>query len=146
MGTSAPDAHPDHRARHSRHRRGIHRHHDDRAAIVQVEVDPSGLLRLFVLSLGLGLAMSALAANTTIVFKHRGAVVVLALHLAAAYLLTFMVPMLDWPEWVNRLSVFHAFGKPVHRVAVAESTVIIALAGPGLLLAFILTARSRKVP
>ncbi|GAA1757730.1 hypothetical protein GCM10009747_15520 [Agromyces humatus] len=28
----------------------------------------------------------------------------------------------------------------------AESTVILALAGPGLVLAFLLTARSRKVP
>ncbi|WP_156401578.1 hypothetical protein [Agromyces sp. Soil535] len=55
--------------------------------------------------------------------------------------------MLDWPEWVNRLSVFHAFGNPyIEWPTFAESTVIVALAGPGLLLAFILTARSRKVP
>ncbi|WP_448811837.1 ABC transporter permease subunit [Agromyces bauzanensis] len=117
------------------------------AAAVDVEVDWAGLGRLFVISLALGLAMSALAAIATVVFKSRGAVVVLALYLGAAYLLTFVVPMLGWPDWLNGLSVFHAFGNPyLEWPTLAESTVIIALAGPGLILAFILTARSRKVP
>lgn len=117
------------------------------AAAVNIQVDPAGLGRLFAVSLALGLAMSALAAIATVVFKNRGAVVVLALYLGAAYLLTFMVPTLGWPDWVNHFSVFYAFGNPyIEWPTPAESTVIIALAGPGLLLAFILTARSRKVP
>lgn len=117
------------------------------AAAVEVEVDPAGVGRLLVVALALGLAMSALAAIATVVFKNRGAVVALAVYLGAAYLLTFVVPMLEWPEWLTRLSVFHAFGNPyLEWPTLAQATVIIALAGPGLLLAFVLTARSRKVP
>lgn len=117
------------------------------AAAVDVEADPSSLGRLFVVALALGLAMSALAALATVAFKNRGAVVALSLYLGAAYLLTFVVPMLGWPDWLNRLSVFHAFGNPyIEWPTPAESTVIIVLAGPGLALAFLLTARSRKVP
>ncbi|GAA4378349.1 hypothetical protein [Agromyces bauzanensis] len=55
-------------------------------------------------------------------------------------------PMLGWPDWLNRPSVFHASGNPgLGWPTLAQATVIITLAGPGLVLAFVLTARSRKV-
>ena len=72
---------------------------------------------------------------------------VLTIYLSAAYLLTFIVPMLEWPEWINRLSIFTAFGNPyLAWPGFADALVILVLAAPGTLLAFIVTARSQKSP
>lgn len=80
-------------------------------------------------------------------FRHRSAVLALTVYLTAAYLLTFIVPMLDWPEWINRLSVFTAFGNPyLEWPTLLDSLVIVGLAGPGLALSFMVTARSPKAP
>ena len=117
------------------------------AGLIGIEADPQGLLRLAVTALALGLAMSALAAITTAVFRRKGAVVVLGVYVGASYLLTFVVPMLGWPDWVNRLSVFFAFGNPyLEWPALDESVAILLLAGPGLVLAVLLTSRSPKLP
>jgi ABC-2 type transport system permease protein len=36
----------------------------------------------------------------------------MSLYLGASYLLTLFVPMLGWPDWLNRLSIFWAMGRP----------------------------------
>lgn len=117
------------------------------AGTIGIGVDTDGLFRLTTMALLLGLAMIALGALTTVAFKHRSAVLVLSIYLGAAYLLGYIVPMLGWPEWVGRLSMFTAFGSPyLEWPQLIDVMVILTLAGPGLVLAYLASARSRKVP
>lgn len=115
------------------------------AASIDVGVDLDGLIRLTTSSLVLGVAMIALSAIVTVLFTQRSAVLMLSIYLAVSYILLYVAPMLEWPPWVGRLSLFTAFGNPyIEWPTLLESSVILALAGPGLLLAFVLTTRSRK--
>ena len=45
-------------------------------------------------------------------FRSSVAVTLLAVYVGAAYLLTWMIPIFGWPGWLNRLSIFDAFGHP----------------------------------
>lgn len=115
------------------------------AQAVGVGVEIDGMLRLTAMSLALGLAMIALCSLVTSVFRQRSTVLVLSMYLAAAYLLIYIVPMLEWPEWIGRLSIFTAFGTPyLEWPTVLDAITILTLAGPGLVLAYLLSARSRK--
>lgn len=115
------------------------------AQAVGVGVEIDGMLRLTAMSLALGLTMIALCSLVTSVFRQRSTVLVLSMYLAAAYLLIYIVPMLEWPEWIGRLSIFTAFGTPyLEWPTVLDAITILTLAGPGLVLAYLLSARSRK--
>jgi hypothetical protein len=35
-----------------------------------------------------------------------------SLYIAASWIVVFMAPYLEWPEWIQRLSIFDAFGHP----------------------------------
>jgi hypothetical protein len=74
------------------------------------------------------------------------AVTVLAVYVGAAYLLTWMIPIFDWPDWLNRLSVFDAFGHPYQEwPGGASLLVLVVLAVPGSVIAARIAERTPKV-
>jgi ABC-2 type transport system permease protein len=79
---------------------------------IDSSVDAAGVGRLLAMSLLLGWGIAALAATAVAAFRSGVAVTLLAVYVGAAYLLTWMIPIFDWPAWVSRLSVFEAFGHP----------------------------------
>ena len=68
---------------------------------------------------------NVVAFGALLVFPRRGEALVLALYLGIAYVLTYVVPMLNWPE-------------------PADAVLLFALAGPGLVLVALITARGPK--
>lgn len=116
------------------------------AAAVDVGVDAAGLARTALDCLLLGLAIGSVAALVVAVFRAGAAVTVLAVFLGASYLLGILVPLLDWPEWVSRLSVFGAFGHPYLEWPPWSGTaLLLTLAVPGGLVAAALAERTPKV-
>lgn len=75
-------------------------------------LDPVGLARLTAVCGLFGAALGGIAALVVAWVRRPAAVIVLATVLATSYLLTMLVALLDWPEWLNRLSAFWAFGHP----------------------------------
>jgi ABC-2 type transport system permease protein len=76
------------------------------------DVDAGGLFRVSVMSLALALTLAALSAVLVRIFQRRSVILALSIYVAAAWLITFMQPYLEWPSWVLQLSIFHAFGRP----------------------------------
>ena len=75
-------------------------------------LDPVGLARLTAVCVLFGAALGGIAALVVAWVRRPAAVVLLATVLVASYLLTMLVALFDWPEWLNRLSAFWAFGHP----------------------------------
>ncbi|WP_275868277.1 hypothetical protein [Knoellia sp. 3-2P3] len=74
------------------------------------------------------------------------AIPVLAVFLATSSLLGLMTPMLEWPEWVGRLSVFAALGHPYLEWPAAGGLVLmVGLFAGGVLLAGVVAERTPKV-
>lgn len=116
------------------------------ASAVDVGVDAAGLARTALDCVLLGLAIGAVAALVVAVFRTGAAVTVLAVFLGASYLLGVLVPLLEWPAWVNRLSVFGAFGHPYLEWPPWSGTIVLlVLAVPGSLAAAALAERTSKV-
>lgn len=93
-----------------------------------------------------GAALGGVAAIVAAWLRRGVAVTVLAVVVAASYLVSYLVPFLDWPDWLNRLSVFWAFGQPyLDWPSAARLTVLLALAIPGAAIAAALAARTPKV-
>jgi ABC-2 type transport system permease protein len=82
------------------------------AAAVGVPMDATGLLRLALGCLLLGLALAGVASLLVVLLRSSVTVTALAIFVGLSYLLGLMGPMLRWPDWVSRLSVFTAFGHP----------------------------------
>lgn len=80
--------------------------------LVGGSLDPAGFARLTAMCALFGAALGALAAVFVAWVRRPAAVTVLATFVVASYMLTFLVALLDWPEWLSRLSVFWAFGHP----------------------------------
>ena len=113
---------------------------------VDGEVDAAGMGRLVVMGVLLGWAIAALAAIAVAAFRSSVAVTVLAVYVGAAYLLTWMIPIFDWPDWLNRLSIFDAFGHPYQEwPGGAGLLVLIVLAVPGSVIAARIAERTPKV-
>jgi ABC-2 type transport system permease protein len=81
-------------------------------AAVGNELDAAGLARLTLDSILLTGAVAGVAALVMALVPTAAAVTTLAVVVGASYLLVLLVPMLGWPEWINRLSVFGAFAHP----------------------------------
>lgn len=74
------------------------------------------------------------------------AVIVLAVFVGASFLLSYLAPMFDWPDWVNRLSVFAAFGHPYLEWPPWQGLAVLAvLAIPGALAAAAIAERTPKM-
>lgn len=110
-------------------------------------VDAAGVGRLLSIGLLLGWSVAALAAICVAAFRSGVAVTVLALYVGAAYLLTWLIPMFEWPAWVSRLSIFEAFGHPYQEwPAWGGIVLLLVLAVPGSLLAARIAEHTPKVP
>jgi ABC-2 type transport system permease protein len=113
---------------------------------IDSSVDAAGVARLLAMSLLLGWAIAALAAIAVAAFRSGVAVTILAVYVGAAYLLTWMIPIFDWPAWVSRLSVFEAFGHPYQEWPPgAGLLVLVVLAAAGSALAAGVAERTPKV-
>jgi ABC-2 type transport system permease protein len=82
------------------------------AAAVGVSTDVAGVLRLALGCLLLGVALAGVASLLVVLLRTPVTVTALAIFVGLSYLLGLMGPMLHWPDWVSRLSVFTAFGHP----------------------------------
>lgn len=116
------------------------------AAAVGATLDAAGLGRLAAGCVLLGAALGSVAAVVVAVVRRPVAVTVMAVVIGASYLHSYLVPLFDWPDWLNRLSVFWAFGHPYLGWPPASGlAVLVLLAGPGALLAAALAERTPKV-
>lgn len=105
-----------------------------------------GLLRLTAITVLLGMALGAVAAVAVAWLRSGLAVTVLAVFAGASYLLTYLVQLFGWPDWVTRLSVFGAFGRPYLEFPTAAGFAVLGgLAVAGTLLAAAVAQRSPKV-
>jgi len=116
------------------------------AAAVAAELDASGLGRVAVACLLLGAALGAVAAVVVAALRSGASVTALAVYIGASYLLVYLVPLFDWPDWVNRLSVFSAFGHPyLEWPPLGGIAVLVSLAVAGGVLAAAIAERTPKV-
>ena len=117
------------------------------AVAVGGSVDPLGVARMVAAGLLFGAALAAVAAVAVAVVRRSVAVTVLAVVVGASYLLAYLVPVLGWPDWLNRVSVFWAFGHPYLRLPpVSGLVVLVVLAVAGSVAAAALAERTSKVP
>lgn len=116
------------------------------AVAVGLRVDVAGLVRLGLGSLLLGLALAGVASLLVVLLRTGITVTALAIFVGLSYLLGLMAPMLGWPDWVGRLSVFTAFGHPYREWPPMGGTlVLLLLALGGTALAAALAERTPKV-
>jgi putative exporter of polyketide antibiotics len=109
-------------------------------------VDAVGAGRMVAVSLLFGVALAAVAAVAVAVVRRPVAVTLLAVLVGASYLIALLVPMLGWPDWLTRMSVFWAFGHPYLRLPSASGlAVLLVLAVAGSLGAAALAERTPKV-
>jgi ABC-2 type transport system permease protein len=108
--------------------------------------DVGGLGRVALECVLLGAALGAVAAILVAWLRRGAAMRVLAVVVGASYLLGYFVPMFGWPDWLNRLSVFWAFGQPyLEWPASSGLATMLVLAVPGALLAAAIAERTVKV-
>lgn len=116
------------------------------SVIVGAEVSAAGLLRVAVMCVVLAWAVGALAAVAVVVLRNAAAVTLVAVYVAFAYLLTWLIPMFDWPTWTERLSVFAAFSHPYREWPATGSLILlVAIAVLGSVAAAVLAERTPKV-
>jgi ABC-2 type transport system permease protein len=105
-----------------------------------------GVARVLVGCALLGAAMAGLAAVAVAVLRSGLAVVALSVYLGASYILGLLVSLYDWPQWVNRISVFGALGHPyLGWPPVSGTLVLVGLAVAGLAGGAALAERTPKV-
>ncbi|MGE5131782.1 MAG: ABC transporter permease subunit [Gemmatimonadota bacterium] len=115
------------------------------AAAVGAPLSGPGLLRLAIVTVLLGAALGGVAALVVAWLRSGLAVTLLAVLVAASYLLTYLAQLFGWPGWTGRLSVFGAFGRPYLELPAAGGLVFLgALAVLGAGLAATVASRSPK--
>lgn len=108
-------------------------------------VDPAGLARLAADTLLITAALAATAALVVAWLRSTAAVAALAVFVAASYLLVYLVPLFAWPDWVNRVTIFGAYGNPYLEMPPAGGLILLAgMAAVGGLLAAAVAAHSPK--
>lgn len=98
------------------------------------DVSWPGAARVVVGCALLGAAVAGVAVVAVTVLRNGLAVIVLSIYLGMSYLLSLLVTLYGWPDWVNRLSVFGALGHPYLEWPVLGGTVVLlvlAVAGIG---------------
>ena len=114
--------------------------------LVGTDVSVAGLGRVAALCLLLGWAVGALATVLVVLLRSTLAVTVLAVYVGFAYLLTWMIPMFDWPAWTERLSIFAAFGHPYREwPGIGSIVLLLAIAVVGSVGGAMLAERTPKV-
>jgi len=116
------------------------------AAAVELDLDWSGVARLAADCVLLGAALGGVAAVVVAAFRHGAGVTVFAVLMTASYLQGYLAKMFDWPTWVERYSVFSAFGNPyVEWAGLGETILLLTLAVGGAVLAAAIAERTPKV-
>ncbi|MGB7981953.1 MAG: ABC transporter permease subunit [Candidatus Nanopelagicales bacterium] len=117
------------------------------AASVGSPLDPAAVARLAAVGVLFGAALAAVAAIVVALVRRPLAVTVMAVLVGASYLLAWLVPTLQWPNWLNKLSVFWAFGHPyLAWPSTAQVLILLVLAGAGTVAAGAIADRTAKVP
>ena len=109
-------------------------------------LDVAGLGRTAVECVLLGAALGAVAAVLVAWLRRSAAMRVLAVVVGTSYVMGYVIPLFDWPDWLNRLSVFWAFGQPyLEWPGSGRLATMLLLAVPGALLAATIAERTSKV-
>lgn len=82
------------------------------AAAVDAPLNLAGLLRTIPITLILGLAILGLGALLVAWMPTATSVILLSALTFASYLLGFVIPLFDLPDWTMSLSLFGAYGQP----------------------------------
>jgi ABC-2 type transport system permease protein len=115
------------------------------AAVVGSSLDAAGVARTIVGAALLGAALGAVASVAVAAVRRTAAVTVLAVIVGAMYLVSYLVPIFGWPEWLNRLSVFWAFGHPYLEWPTSGWVVLLVMALVGGACAAAIAERTPKV-
>lgn len=116
------------------------------AASVGLHLDVGGIWRLLADSVLFGAALGGLAAIVVATFRRGLAVTVLGIVVGASYLQGYLASIFEWPGWVERSSLFIAFGNPyVEWAGSGEALLLLTLAVPGALIAAWIAERTPKV-
>lgn len=116
------------------------------AATTGADLDGAGLARLAADTLLLAAALAAVAALVVAWLRSTAAVGALAVFVGASYLVVYLVPLFAWPDWINRVSVFGAYGNPYLELPPAAGlTVLTGVAVLGSLAAAAAAQRTPKV-
>ena len=115
------------------------------AAVVGSSLDAAGVARTVACAALLGAALGAVAAVVVAAVRRTAAVTVLAVIVGTMYLVSYLVPIFGWPEWLNRLSVFWAFGHPYLAWPHSGTVVLLAMALVGGAAAAAIAERTPKV-
>jgi ABC-2 type transport system permease protein len=117
------------------------------AASVGSPLDPLALARLAAVGLLFGAALAAVAAIVVALVRRPLAITIMAVLVGASYLIAWLVPTLQWPQWLNKLSVFWAFGHPyLAWPSTAQVLILLVLAVVGSMAAGAIADRTPKVP
>jgi ABC-2 type transport system permease protein len=116
------------------------------AAAVGSGLDAAGAGRLGVTCVVFGAALGSIGAVLVAWLRRGSAVTALAAVAGASYLLAYFIPLFGWPDWLNRLSVFWAFGQPyLEWPSAGQLTVLLVLAIAGAVAAALIAERTPKV-
>lgn len=111
----------------------------------KVEVYPTAVFRVFVMSSIFAIAFASLNALMVAILQGRNATQIISIYVGAAWLIGFMAPYLNWPNWVVRFSIFDAFGHPFVEWPSSLKLILISImAIPGLIAAMLVAERSAK--
>jgi ABC-2 type transport system permease protein len=82
------------------------------AALAGIGLRTESLVRTTAAAILLGAGIGGVALLLVVVFRNGVAVGALGAVLGLGFFVSLLAPMLNWPEWVVRLSPFDAFGTP----------------------------------
>jgi len=116
------------------------------ATAIGAPPNAAGLGRLAVTCVLFGAALAAIGAILVAWLRRGAAVTVLAVVVGASYLVAYLTPLFEWPDWINTLSVFWAFGQPyLEWPTTARFAVLLGLALPGAVASLAIAERTPKV-
>lgn len=111
-----------------------------------VTINIGGVARVLAMLTLFILAFTALSALLVAILRGKNATQIVSIYVGAAWLIGFMAPYLNWPNWVVRLSIFDAFGHPYVNLPGSVSFLLITIMiVPGLIATFEIAERSPKV-
>jgi ABC-2 type transport system permease protein len=116
------------------------------SVVIDAPLNLAGLLRTIPITLVLGLAILGLGAILVAWIPTSTSVILLSAVVFASYLLAFVVPLFDLPDWTMNISLFGAYGQPYLELPDAEGLLLLTvLALAGGVVAPWLAARHPKV-
>ena len=117
------------------------------AVSVGSPLDAAGTGRVALISLLFTAALGSFAALASAVVRSSTAVIALAMLVGASYLLSYLVPLFGWPAWLNRFSLFWAFGTPYTGwPSTAQMVTLLVATVSGTVAAMLVAERGSTVP